>query len=133
MNSISLIQGDSITVIKSLPSNSVHCVITSPPYWGLRNYGVDGQIGLEPSFDEFLVLLVELFSAIKRVLHPSGTMFVNMGDSYNSALTRGHFGSQYKKRSEPHGIKRHTVKKLHPKNLLGQAWRLAFALQDDGQ
>jgi DNA modification methylase len=132
MNSISLIQGDSLTVIKSLPSNSVHCVITSPPYWGLRNYGVDGQIGLEPSFDEFLDLLVELFREIKRVLHGSGIMFVNMGDSYNSDLTRGHFGNQYKKRNEPHGVKRNTIKKLHPKNLLGQAWRLAFALQDDG-
>lgn len=132
MNSISLIQGDALTVLKSLPSNSVHCVITSPPYWGLRDYGVEGQMGLEPSFEEFLIPMVELFSEIKRVLHRTGTIFVNMGDSYNSDFAIGKLSTQYKNRPDPSGVKRSVIKGLHPKNLLGQPWHLAFALQKDG-
>lgn len=131
-NQVKLILGDSLESLKSLPSDSVHTVLTSPPYWGLRDYGVDGQIGLEETFEEFLAKLVELFAQVKRVLHPTGTIWVNMGDSYNSAATRGSFGDQSKHGYVEHGYKRLQVAGLHSKNLVGQPWKLAFALQSDG-
>jgi DNA modification methylase len=80
--SLTLICGDALTELRRLPSDSVHCCVTSPPYWGLRDYGIDGQIGLEPTLDGFLDRLVSVFDEVRRVLHPSGVCFVNMGDSY---------------------------------------------------
>lgn len=129
---IKIYQGNSLDVLQRLPDESVHCVVTSPPYWQLRNYEVDGQIGLEPTINEFIDTLVKLFREIKRVLHKSGTLWVNMGDSYNSAQTRGTWGNQSKHGYLDHGASRSTIKNLHSKNLVGQPWRLAFALQDDG-
>lgn len=132
MNSIKLILGDSLEILKTLPSNSVHCVVTSPPYWGLRDYGVDGQMGSEPTFKEYIELQVRLFNEVRRVLHPTGTVWLNMGDSYNSAATRGSFGDQSKHGYTDHGSKREQVKTIHAKNRLGQPHRLTFGLQDDG-
>lgn len=101
-----ILTGDVIPMLRTLPSSSVQCCVTSPPYWGLRDYGVPGQIGLETTFDEFLAKLVGVFAEVHRVLKADGTLWINMGDSYNS-------GSR-------------------PKDLIGQPWRLAFALQDTG-
>lgn len=77
-----LLLGDCLAVLKSLPDESVDCVVTSPPYWGLRDYGVDGQLGLEPTLGEHLAAMVAVFEEVKRVLKSTGTCFVNYGDCY---------------------------------------------------
>lgn len=77
-----LINADVITGLQSLADDSVDCVVTSPPYWGLRDYGVEGMIGLEPTFAEYLTKMVAVFEEVKRVLKPTGTCWVNMGDAY---------------------------------------------------
>lgn len=132
LHKVCLYLGDCIESAKKLPSESVHTIITSPPYWGLRDYGVEGQIGLEESFDEWLSKMVELFEELKRVLHKSGTLWVNMGDSFNASATRGSFGDQSKHGYVEHGYKKESIKGLHKKNLIGQPWKLAFALQESG-
>jgi len=77
-------QGNSLEVLKTFPDNSIDCCITSPPYYGLRNYGMEGQIGLEPKIDDFIFNLVSIFDEVYRVLKPTGTCFVNLGDTYSS-------------------------------------------------
>jgi DNA modification methylase len=77
-----IIQGDSLEVLKTLPDESVDCVITSPPYWALRDYGVAGQLGLEPTFQEYITKLCDMFDEVKRVLKKEGTCWVNIGDTY---------------------------------------------------
>ena len=130
--SVKIIQGDSLKVLRTLKDKSVHCVMTSPPYWGLRDYQVDGQLGSEETFDQFVARMVEWAQEVKRVLHPSGTLWINFGDSYNSSMTRGTYGDQSKHGYEPHGVKRTRIKTMSPKNLIGQPWRIAFALQEMG-
>lgn len=132
MPSIKIYQGDCLAVLKTMPKESVHTIITSPPYWFLRDYQIDGQIGLEETFDEFLQKMVTVFREARRVLHNTGTLFLNIGDSYNSAATRGSFGDQSDHGYTTHGTKKNQIKGLHSKNLIGQPWKLAFALQDDG-
>lgn len=80
-----IIQGDALEIIKTLPTESVDCIITSPPYFNLRDYGVDGQIGLEKTYQEFIKKLIDIFNEIKRVLKKEGTCFVNLGDSYSGS------------------------------------------------
>lgn len=77
-----IIQGDSLEVLKTLPDESVDCVITSPPYWALRDYGCEGQLGLEPTFQEYIDKLCNIFDEVKRVLKKEGTCWVNIGDTY---------------------------------------------------
>src|SRR2546430_298253 len=74
--------GDALTELRKLPDNSVHCSVTSPPYWGLRDYKTSGQIGLEPTPKQWCARLVEAFRELRRVLHPSGTLWLNIGDAY---------------------------------------------------
>lgn len=74
--------GDALTVLKTMPDESIDMVMTSPPYWGLRDYGVDGQLGLEPDFRQYITNLCDIFDEVKRVLKPEGTCWVNLGDSY---------------------------------------------------
>ena len=105
-------QGDALEVLRGLPSESVHCCITSPPYWGLRDYGVEGQIGLKQTLQEYVEALVEVFREVRRVLRLDGTLWLNLGDSY-----AGSWGS---------------ASGLKPKDLVGVPWRVAFALQADG-
>jgi DNA modification methylase len=132
--------GDALTVLKTLPDASVQSCVTSPPYWGLRDYGVDGQIGLESTMTEHLAKLVEVFSEVKRVLRDDGTLWVNYGDTYSGS---GKGAAQYPDNAKKY--KQDTSKgilgasevlkvksELPPKNLMGLPWRLAFALQDDG-
>lgn len=131
-----IIQGDALTVLKTLPSESVHCCVTSPPYWGLRDYGVEGQLGLERTPEEYVAKMVEVFREVRRVLREDGTLWCNLGDAYNSPNT--HTGKADK---VDWGIQRVLDAKanawignrnLKPKDLLGMPWRLAFALQADG-
>ena len=130
--------GDALKVLKSLPDKSVNCCVTSPPYWGLRDYGVDGQIGLEESIDEHLKNLVAVFREVRRVLRNDGTLWVNYGDAYS-----GSWKGKRKKGAPITGIQKShkgsyesptpiLKSGLAPKNLFGLPWRLAFALQDDG-
>lgn len=79
-----IIQGDSLEVLKTLPNESVDCAITSPPYWALRDYGVEGQLGLEPTFQEYITKLCDIFDEVKRVLKKEGTCWVNLGDTYGT-------------------------------------------------
>lgn len=124
----------------------VQCIVTSPPYWGLRDYGCDGQIGLEPTLQEFIAELVEVFDLCKQLLADDGTCWVNMGDSY--AGSWGAQGKSPNRSLSPNQIELRQVQAavrkesgtgslkgtpgLKPKDLIGQPWRLAFALQDSG-
>lgn len=85
-----IICGDALKILKTIPSESIDCVVTSPPYWALRDYGVSGQIGLEPNFEEYLNKLILIFDEIKRVLKPLGTCWVNFGDTYANKTKGGH-------------------------------------------
>ena len=77
-----ILVGDALDRLKTLPDGAVRCCVTSPPYWGLRDYGVDGQMGLEPTMDEFIAGMVGLFREVRRVLADDGTLWLNLGDSY---------------------------------------------------
>lgn len=124
-------EGDSLHVLYHLPANSVQCVITSPPYWGLRDYGIEGQIGLEATLPQFINRLIAVFSEIKRVLKDDGTLWVNIGDGYTSG-DRGYRAPDKKNPARAMSIRPDTPDGLKPKDLMGVPWRLAFALQDDG-
>ena len=133
---IQILQGDCIEMMRSLPDCSVHTCVTSPPYYGLRDYDVEGQIGLEETPDEFVKRLVEVFREVRRILRDDGTLWVNIGDtwaanrSYQVVSTKGG-----KKHGEAQSVKGKGSKVpigLKPKDLIGVPWRLAFALQDDG-
>lgn len=139
---LQILQGDCRDTLRTLPEESVNCVVTSPPYWGLRDYGCAGQIGLEQSLDEFLAQLVGVFREVRRVLRNDGTCWVNMGDTYVHGMPgggcvfengrtdgrRGHESDKKKGRTKVCTL----VEGLKTKELIGQPWRLAFALQADG-
>ena len=127
-----VIEGDVREVLKTLDDESVQCVVTSPPYWGLRDYGVDDQLGLEATPEEYVANMVSVFQEVKRVLRKDGTVWLNLGDSYNSARNGGHAGGS--KQNHPKYVQRSgvNVKGLKPKDLVGIPWRVAFALQADG-
>ena len=140
-----IIQGDCLEVLKSLPDGIINTCITSPPYYGLRDYGVEGQIGLEETPDAYVQRLVEVFREVKRVLRDDGTLWLNLGDSYagsgkgsnpdgtphpstlasKSGTNRGCVnGKNLPQKANKIGLK--------PKDLIGIPWRVAFALQADG-
>ena len=98
-----IIQGNVLDIIKQIESKSVQCTVTSPPYWGLRDYGTDDQLGLEETPEEYVSNMVKVFREVKRVLKDDGTLWLNLGDSYGEK-----------------------------KQLIGIPWRVAFALQSDG-
>jgi DNA modification methylase len=131
--------GDCLESLRGVPDNSIRCCVTSPPYWGLRDYGVEGQIGLEETFDEFLDRLVAVFDQVRRVLTTDGTAWVNMGDSYaqdgGPAVqgTRGELANRRVAAIRP-GAKgrRRPPEGLKPKDLIGQPWELAFSLRRAG-
>lgn len=131
-------QGDCRLILRSLPAETFHCCVTSPPYFGLRDYGHDGQIGLEQTPEAFVQELVDVFREVRRVLRNDGTLWLNLGDSYNSAAsgqngTTGTLGG-----GVPCGGagmtsgRRPLVKSVKQKELIGIPWRVAFALQADG-
>jgi len=141
-----LLQGDCLQSLKSLPAQSIHCCVTSPPYFGLRDYGVDGQIGLEPTPDEFVAKLVEVFREVKRVLRDDGTLWLNLGDSYFSKPKSNYNGIAPGLQSKNYGTGDTTLgykqaadkyrsnknNGMKDKDLIGIPWRVAFALQADG-
>lgn len=126
-----IFEGDAVTVLRRLPSKSIRCVVTSPPYWGLRDYGIDDQIGLEQTMPQFIQKLVAVFSEVRRVLTDDGTLWVNIGDSYTSG-NRGYRATDKKNAARAMTVRPDTPEGLKPKDLTGIPWRLAFALQDDG-
>lgn len=130
---IDFLHGDCRQLLKAIPSGSIHCCVTSPPYWGLRDYGVKGQIGLEPSLDEYIDGMVAVFREVRRVLRDDGTLWVNMGDSYNSGSPGSRDASRWPKQSRnDHRVKKSAAAELKHKDLVGQPWMLAFALRADG-
>lgn len=118
-----------------LANKSVQCVVTSPPYWGLRDYGISDQLGLEPTPEEYVENMVKVFQEVKRVLRDDGTLWLNLGDSY---ATSHPVGTKDDDTGWKHGeistglIARAGSGGLKPKNLIGIPWRVAFALQADG-
>ena len=127
-----VLRGDCLEVLPTLEAQSVHCVVTSPPYFGLRDYGVDGQLGLEETPAAYVAKLVGVFREVRRVLRDDGTVWLNLGDSYAGAGYSNHYNTGGAQRGE--GDKqRHLLGTGTPnKQLLGIPWRVAFALQDDG-
>jgi DNA modification methylase len=132
--SVRIITGDALTELRKLPVESVHCCVTSPPYYGLRDYGVAGQLGLEAAPDEYVAAMVGVFREMRRVLRSDGTLWLNIGDSYaNDGKWGGHTGGKHVKALHDSPIgrnKRYTGYK--PKDLIGIPWLLAFALRADG-
>lgn len=123
--------GDSRALLAEVPPDTFQACVTSPPYWGLRDYGVSGQIGAEASVEAYLERLVEVFREVRRTLKPSGTLWLNLGDAYTSG---GRTWRDRDKKNPARGMdyRAPTPKGLKPKDLIGLPWRLAFALQADG-
>lgn len=137
-----LLQGDAKAVLETLADESVQCCVTSPPYWGLRDYGVEGQFGLEKTPEEYVGKLVDIMREARRVLRNDGTLWLNLGDCYatGAGSARSPGGSAFGKsnsvvdsgafpRSQPN---RMPIPGLKPKDLVGMPWRVALALQADG-
>lgn len=155
MSTYRILLGDCRETLRTLPDASVQCCVTSPPYWGLRDYGHDGQLGLEPTPEEYVANMVEVFREVRRVLRDDGTLWLNLGDSYARAPEKGGSGPGGKNgaylgnaygvaqsakvgssdgavgRAERPGT-RAASPDLKPKDLVGIPWRVAFALQADG-
>lgn len=138
-----IIQGDALTVLKTIGDETINCCVTSPPYYNLRDYGCDGQIGLESTPEEYIQKLVEIFREVRRVLKQDGTLWVNIADSYaGSGKGRVKDGTA---KIETFGDKNRTSQgtmngrlaktvsdRCKPKDLIGIPWMLAFALRADG-
>lgn len=139
--------GDCLAVLRQLPENSVHCCVTSPPYWALRSYLPDDhpdkalEIGQEATLEEYVERLVEVFRQVRRVLRPEGTLWLNLGDSYAHGRTGGNGATGGRDKSSlsspmpPTGttpVRKPMPSYLKPKDLLGIPWRVALALQADG-
>jgi len=124
--------GDVREMLKKIPSKSVQCVVTSPPYWGLRDYGVEGQLGVENTPEEYVANMVKVFREVWRVLRDDGTVWLNLGDCYNGS---GGAGGDYNKGGLKEGQPKYPGRKiagLKPKDLVGIPWMVAFALRADG-
>ena len=137
--------GDSLTVLRRMDSDSVDCCITSPPYYALRDYGYDGQIGLEETPEQYIEKLTDVFREVRRVLKPSGTCWINIGDSYWGSGSRGcDFTDYYSENGAKQGTSAGTINNSNlphlngctgvykNKDMIGIPWMLAFALRADG-
>jgi DNA modification methylase len=141
MSEAKIIHGDNRETLATLPERHFHCCITSPPYWGLRDYGVDGQIGLETSPAAFVESMRSVFAGVWRVLRDDGVLWLNLGDSYCSTDKWGGGGANSGKHmkaddgSVPSWAvrqRKRPIEGIKPKDLVGIPWRVAFALQEDG-
>ncbi len=126
-----IIEGDARTVLADLPPDFFQMCVTSPPYWGLRDYGVDDQIGAEVKLEDYITSLVDVFEEVKRVLRPDGTFWLNIGDTYTSG-NRGWRAPDKKLPQRAMTYRPPTPDGLKPKDLIGVPWRVAFALQTAG-
>lgn len=153
---IKLLQGDALALLKSLKPECINTCITSPPYWGLRDYGMEGQLGLEKSPQEYVANLVEIFREVRRVLRDDGTLWLNLGDSYAGSGRGGNpeagtkqgtnkgsqtIGVLYGREHDSAEAERRRLREqfdvlkssgIKQKDLVGIPWRVAFALQQDG-
>ena len=131
-----ILVGDVLERLAELSDSCVHCVVTSPPYWSLRDYQVDGQIGLERTPEEYVARMVVVFREVRRVLRDDGTCWLNMGDGYATKTAGACYGWTNGKESERDAETKnayvHAASGLPEKNLIGMPWRLALALQADG-
>lgn len=131
---VTLLLGDALDVLRTLPDTSVGCVVTSPPYFGQRDYGIAGQYGLEPTPAAYVEQLRAVFAEARRVLADDGTLWLNLGDSYayppGSTHRQGQTGQRRDRTFTAETIR--GTRDVPPKNLLGIPWRVALALQDDG-
>ena len=133
-----ILQGDCLEVLKLIPDKSVNCCITSPPYYALRDYGVEGQLGLEKTPEEYVRKLVNVFREVRRILRDDGTLWLNLGDSYAGSgkgawkNKKGQKETYVPDANSPQCKIPKTLDNLKPKNLIGIPWRVAFALQADG-
>ena len=123
--------GDAVECLKLLDAESVHCCVTSPPYFNLRDYGTPGQLGRETTPEEYVERLVEVFREVRRVLRPDGTLWLNIGDSYTSG---GRKTRDFDPKLPARSVDRRpqTPAGMKPKDLMGIPWLLAFALRADG-
>ena len=134
---VTIYLGDCRETLKNIPNNSVHCCVTSPPYFGLRDYGCDGQIGLEATPAEFVAQMVAVFREVRRTLRDDGVLWLNLGDSYASQPSWGRGGGSTldgRKQGSEGGksADRTKLPGLKPKDLIGIPWMVAFALRADG-
>jgi DNA modification methylase len=135
-----ILTGDVRERLADVPDGSVRCCVTSPPYWGLRDYGHDGQIGLEQTPDQYVAEMVAVFREVRRTLTDDGTLWLNIGDSYASNPASGGRSQSASFHGSPSSESDHATPRrkyvrpdgLKPKDLVGIPWRLAFALQADG-
>tara|TARA_R100001463_G_scaffold23790_3_gene56855 strand:+ start:4471 stop:5553 length:1083 start_codon:yes stop_codon:yes gene_type:complete len=128
-----ILEGDCVASMREIPALSVDCVVTSPPYYGLRDYGSDGQIGLEKSPEEYVKRMVEVFREVRRILKDTGTVWLNLGDSYAGSGKGGQSSSKRSKNWSPSYAHHGKVSDgFKPKDLIGIPWRVALALQADG-
>lgn len=142
---ITIYKGDCREKLKSIPDKIFHTVVTSPPYWGLRDYGINNQIGLEETPQEYIANMVQVFREVRRVLRDDGTLWLNLGDSYSShkdfksisqSLAKGNPSEVAHVIDKGKSVSRNTKKLkevgLKNKDLIGIPWKVAFALQEDG-
>lgn len=135
-----IIHGDCLEVLKTIPDGIVNCCVTSPPYYGLRDYGEERQIGLEDTPEEYIEKLVNVFHEVKRVLKDDGTFWLNIADSYAGGQGRWGGSSEMSEKqvsntgslSQIKEQKKWNHSSIKPKDLIGIPWMLAFALRDDG-
>ena len=126
-----LICGDACQALDLLPAASVQTVVTSPPYWSLRDYGIADQIGRDDGLPDYVAAIVRVFAKLQRVLRPDGTVWLNVGDAYTSG-NRRYRAPDRKNRARAMRVRPSTPAGLKPKDLIGVPWRLAFALQEAG-
>ena len=135
-SAVTIYHGDCRASMANLPAESCQTCITSPPYWGLRDYGHEGQIGLETTPDKYVAKLIELFREVKRVLREDGTLWLNLGDSYNAHIgqrkTTDYAGPRQRSNAGSVGAPSRHVDGLKAKDLVGIPWMVAFALRRDG-
>lgn len=126
-----LICGDALSALEILPDESVQTVVTSPPYWSLRDYHVEHQVGCAESLDDYVNSIVAVFARLRRVLRNDGTVWLNVGDAYTSG-NRRYRAPDRKNRVRTMNVRPPTPDGLKPKDLIGVPWRIAFALQNVG-
>jgi site-specific DNA-methyltransferase (adenine-specific)/site-specific DNA-methyltransferase (cytosine-N4-specific) len=130
-NLCEILTGDARQILQGFPDELFHTAVTSPPYWGLRDYGITGQIGAETQVDDYIADLVRLFREVRRTLANDGTLWLNLGDSYTSG-GRTWRDADAKNKGRAMDYRAPTPRGLKPKDLIGVPWKLAFALQADG-